>query len=105
MGDIHILKVDVGKQVGVHQQHCVVCEVIYERERADSAQAARLFHTLHLHSGNRLCEVLLKLLGEIVHGDADVGHSVACKRLNVVVDDALVADFQQRFGRFERHGA
>ena len=92
----HVLIAYCGKQVGVHYQHIVVRQPVDKLGCSDCAEFAWFAHAAHVDAAHRTREMLIELLCEVVGRDGNVSHPVPGKSLHVVVDDALVADFEQR---------
>ena len=101
VSEIEILEVDACEQVAVHKQHGIVVKLLDERKATDGAHAIRFANALHIHIGNGGGEVLFELLGEVVGGYRNVLHAASSQCLHIIVDDAFVAYFEQRFGGVE----
>ena len=91
--EIEVLKVDIRKEVGVHDEYRGVMELSDIAYGTHGALVFWLSDTAYLNSVARLFEMVFDLFGEVVGGDIDMFYAVADECVNVTVDNGFVPYF------------
>ena len=89
-----VLIVDIGEEVGVHNEYSVVIEGIHKLYAADGAEELRLSEGAYLNAFTWSSEMFFKLLAKVVDGYVDMLHSIRNKAVDIMVDDALTPYFK-----------